>query len=306
MPRNPYNKDQLRAREQFNDSVADTFAKIHKDQSIFYVGATNGSSAYSGRRITAQKATIGQALSLCTASRGDTIIVSPFHTETTTAATSISTAGTKIKGLSIGNKRPVFTINGAVDLFSLDAAGCEISGIECAIVTTTAATSFINIAAANCKVSDIYMVPSATAVNVVDCITLTASANDAVVSNVKAFNTTVAVNSFVSLEGAATRVLIENCHFSGDAVTAGIIDAATVTFLVFRNNVVKTVGTNIPACVLDSNPTGEAYGNYMLGTDATIANNVKWGSALILANNYVRGGTGSTVSATNIIPALDT
>lgn len=308
MPRDPVSAVRSRAREQFNDLVSDTFASLQKDQRVFYVGSVDGNTSFSGRRITAQKATVAQATALCTASRGDTVLVSPFHTETVTSTISLSVAGTILKGLKLGNQRPKLTINGATDLISLDAAGCQLSGFEFAIVTTDAATAFVNVTAARCKISDLYAVDCSAAanVNVVDTITLASGANYCQIEGIKFFNTTTAVNSFVSIEAAVDHLELVGNVFVGSLATAGIIDGATATQIVIKDNIIQTVGTNIPACILDSNPTGVAIHNYMLGTDATIANNAQWGSALILADNYTRGGTGSTVSASNIIPALDT
>ncbi len=295
-----------RAKEQFNDELSDLFARVHKDQKVFYVGSVDGNSAFSGRRVSGQKATIAQAYDACTASRGDKILVSPFHTETVTSVLTMSKIGVQIHGLKLANQRPVITINGAVDMFSFTAAAQKISGLELTIATTDAATAFVNFAAVKCVVEDCKLIPSATSVNVVDCFTLASGGDDGVIRNCEGYNTTVAINSWISIEAAVARFTIENNLFRGDVATAGIIDGATATQLgIFRNKIV-TIGTNIPACILDSNPTGQAIGNHMYGTDATIANNAQWGSALILGDNFTRGGTGSTVSASNIIPALDT
>lgn len=293
-----------------NEGVAnvlnDAAGYIHKSQKTFYVDSNTGNTAYSGQRIQAPLPTIAAAMASCTASQGDRIFVLPQHAETVTSTITFK-AGVRLIGLSVGNLRPVITINGATDLFSLAGANSQIENLELTIATTDAATSLIDVTAAKCHIRNIKMIPSTSgSVNVVDCITIASGANDLTIDDVRIHNTTTPVNSFISIEAAVARLRIMNCYMSGDLVTAGIIDAATATQILLLNNIVKTIGTNIPGCILDSNPTGEAIGNYMLGTDATIANNAQWGSALILANNYTRGGTGSTVSATNISPSLDT
>lgn len=292
--------------ERFNDVLADAQRAVHKDQKIIYVDSNTGNDNYNGLRLRYPKATIAGAIAACTASQGDRIIVLPNHVETVTSAVSLSKADVALIGMELGNKRPVITVNGAVDLLSVSGAGCAVSGLDLTIVTTDNATALIDVSAAKVKLQNIKMIPSATSVNVVDCITVASGADDCHIEDVRIHNTVVAVNSFLSIEAAVARLVVKGCHFSGDVVTAGIIDAATATQIRLLGNVVKTIGTNIPACILDSNPTGEAIGNYMFGTDATITNDAQWGTALILANNYTRGGTGSSVSASNIIPALDT
>lgn len=297
----------LKLRKEFFYDTLASYSRVHKDQKYFYVDAAlSGTSAWSGRRHEAALPTISSAYTKTTASRGDTIFVSPFHTETVTAVLTMSKIGVEIEGQKLGNQRPVITINGAVDMFDFTAAAQKISGLELTIVTTDAATAFVNFAAAKCVVSDCKLVPSATSVNVVDCFTLATGGDDGIIENVTGFNTTVAVNSWVSIEAAVARFTIQNNLFRGDVATAGIIDSAAATQLGLFGNKIVTIGTNIPGCILDSNPTGQAIGNHMYGTDATIANNAQWGTALILGDNFTRGGTGSTVSASDIIPALDT
>lgn len=306
MPRKQPNKDQLTAREQFNDLVADTFARLHKDQSIFYVGSTNGNAAFSGRRITSQKATIAAAITACTASRGDTILVDPFHAETVTAPISMSKAGVILKGLKVGNKRPIISVNGAVDLLSLDAANCDVSGLEFAIVTTDAATAFVNLAAARCRVSDVYAADcsAGSSVNVVDTITVASGADNCVIEKVRFRNTTTAVNSFLSIEAAVANLTVQDCEFFGDVATAGIIDGATATQLFLLRNCVAVIGTTKPAATLDNNPTGLAAYNFFSGTHTTLATNFNPGNALRLVQNFVLEETDASKQGA-LIPAVD-
>lgn len=292
--------------ERFSDMLADSLRRVHKSSKVIYVDSNTGSDNYNGLRIESPVATLAQAISLATAAQGDQIFILPNHAETVTAAISASKADVAIKGFELGNKRPVITVNGAVDLMDISAAGVSVEGLDLTIVTTDAATALINVSGAKVKLSNIKMIPSATAVNVVDCITLASGANDISIDSVQIHNTVVAVNSFLSIEAAVARMKMTNCYFSGDTATGGIIDAATATEIFWKDNVVRTIGTNQPAVTLDSNPTGVVVNFHALGTDATIANNANWGSALILSQIYTRGGTGTAAQATTIIPALDT
>ena len=291
--------------ERFSDLLADSLRRVSKSSKVIYVDSNTGNNNYNGLRIESPVATIAQAVSLASEGMGDQIYVLPNHAETVTSAITLGD-DMSIKGLVFGNRRPTITVNGAVNLLDIQGAGCSVSGLELTIATTDAALSLINIAKEKVSISDIKMIPSATAVNVVDCIVVASGADDLNLDNIQIYNTTVAVNSFLSITAAVTRMKMTNCHFSGDTATGGIIDSAAATNIFWKDNVVRVIGTNQPAVTLDSNPTGVVVNFHALGTDATIANNANWGNALILSQIYTRGGTGTAAQATTIIPALDT
>lgn len=293
--------------ERFRDlAMLTLLGRTHKSGKVFYVDSNTGSDSYGGTRISSPKATIAGAMAVCTANQGDKIIVLPRHAETVTSTITVK-AGVLILGLEEGNRRAVITVNGATDLFSMSGAGAEINGLDLTIATTDAATALIDVSAAKCAITNVKLIPSTAGnINVVDCITLASGADDVWIDGIEIYNTLTAVNSFLSIEAAVARMVLQNCYMFGDVATAGLIDAATATQIVIRNNFIGVVGTNKPALILDSNPTGNAYRNHVYGTDATIANDAQWGSALQLGENFTRGGTGSTVSASSIIPAMDT
>lgn len=310
MPRKPYTKDDVyMAREQFSDAVADIFAQTTKDQKVFYVGSVNGNASFSGRRVTAQVPTLAAAIALATASNGDLILIAPNHAETVSLVQSLNKIGLTVKGLKWGNQRPRFTINAAVDGFSLDAAGVTLAGIEFVCGTVDNVPSFVNLTAARCRVSDCYAsdCSNSGSVNLVDAITVAAGADHCVIENNTIFNTTTALTAaFLSIEAAVNHLVVKGNRFFGDCGTAVLMDEATATQIQIEDNFLKSIGTNIPAVSLANNSTGFAIRNHLYGTDATIANDVNWGTALMVGENFVRGGTGSGVSATSIIPALDT
>lgn len=253
-------------------------------------------------------ATIDYAIGKCVASRGDGIFVLGGHAETVTAAITLDVAGVQIIGIPLGNKKPTVTVNGAIDCITITAANCRVSGLHLTIVTTDAATALINVAAAYARIDDIRMIPSATSVNVVDCITLASGADDCLIENVRIVNTVVAVNSFINIEAAVARLQVRNCRFYGDCATAGLIDAAVVaTFVELEENVIATIGSTIPAAILDGNAAPLiAIGNSFLGTHTTIADNAQLGNLARKTKNMVLEATDGSVSATPIIPAYDT
>jgi hypothetical protein len=76
----------------------------------FFVSSVNGSSSNAGTSFSAPKATLAQALALCTASRGDRIYLLPGHAESIGASgLAWNVAGVSIIGIGTGNLRPTFT-----------------------------------------------------------------------------------------------------------------------------------------------------------------------------------------------------
>jgi len=280
---------------------------------VFYVsnattglpeGGKGGSDGNSGLSPLEPLATIDGAIGKCLAGRGDMILVLPSHAETVTAAITMDVAGVQLIGLKKGNQRPVITGNGAIDALTITAADCMVQGLHFAAPETDEQTAMINIAAADCVVRDITGVGSQTAKNVVDCFTLTSAANNCLIEDIWIENRVVAVNSFLSFEGAASTVRVKRFEAFGDVVTAGVIDAAAIDYLQLEDLQIAVVGTTKPAITLDSNPEGLARNCFFAGTHGTLATNANLGNLMRLDNIKVTEETNGSASAA-IIPAVD-
>ena len=77
-------------------------------------------------------ATLDRALALCTAHRGDVIMLMPGHAENvaTAAAIDVDKAGVAIIGLGAGTKRPKFSFTAAAATFAITAGNCSFYNIE--------------------------------------------------------------------------------------------------------------------------------------------------------------------------------
>ena len=75
----------------------------------FFVDSSTGSNSYNGLDKNHPVATIDYAVGLCTANKGDIILVMPGHNEAITAATSlvVDVAGIQIIGLGVNQSRPM-------------------------------------------------------------------------------------------------------------------------------------------------------------------------------------------------------
>jgi hypothetical protein len=272
--------------------------------SYFFVSSVVGSNGNNGKSPSTPLATLAQAQAYATAAKGDVVVLMPGHAETLTAVLALSKSGLTVVGLGAGTLKPTFTVNAAADGLSLTGASVSVHNIHFAAPETDEATAMINIAAAGCSISNITGIGSKTAKNFVDCITIASGADDLTINGLHISNTTVAVNSFISIEAAVARLRLENVDCFGDVATAGLIDAATATQIVLKDVNIGVVGTTKPAATLDSNPTGIAVRCNFAGTHGTLATNAALGTGLRLFDVKVLEETGGAAQGA-LIPAVD-
>lgn len=117
----------------------------------------SGSNTNDGKDPDHPFATLDYAVSQCTASHGDVVILMPGHAETTTTAIGIDIVGVTVVGLGYGDARPTITVNAAVYGLTVSAHDCKISNLRViAGSSVTAATRLMAVAAddvvvANCR-----------------------------------------------------------------------------------------------------------------------------------------------------------
>lgn len=129
----------------------------HQTGSTHFVHSGTGASSNGGESPEDPLATTAQALALCTANKGDRVVLMPGHAETISAAAglAISVAGVSIIGLGTGSLRPTFTFDTAVGAdLDIDAANVTISNVLF-LGGVDALTGPIDINAADCRLLDI-------------------------------------------------------------------------------------------------------------------------------------------------------
>lgn len=88
---------------------------------FLFVHSVTGSASNNGLDKDHPMATLAQALALCTASKGDVVLLMPGHAETV-SVTITPIAGVSIIGLGVGRNRAVFTAStGAINTFTMSA-----------------------------------------------------------------------------------------------------------------------------------------------------------------------------------------
>ena len=119
---------------------------------VFWVSSTGGSDGNAGTHVR-PFATLNKAVSMCTASKGDIIMLMPGHAENVTAATSqvIDKAGVQVIGLGSGDLRPTFTYTAASGSFEIDAANVMIQNVK--FLAGVEVTVGVNVDASGVKLS---------------------------------------------------------------------------------------------------------------------------------------------------------
>lgn len=245
---------------------------------IFWVDSTSGSNGNKGT-YDRPFSTIDYAVGLCTANKGDIIVVKPGHTETVSAAggLALDVAGIAVVGLGAGSSRP--TVN-----------------------FTTAVGADMNVDAANISVINMLFTGG------IDDLTgpIDVNAADFALINCEWRDVTGQVQRCIVADANATRLLIDG-HLHNGAAAAGTvsaIDMIGVTNPVIRNS--KIVG-NFSGSAIEFRTTASV--------DVDISNCYIWtkNSADLCIKDTVTGTTGKvgpnlllmlTDNAANITEAI--
>lgn len=251
---------------------------LSPNANIIYVdsGNANAGAGRDGTDPTNPLSTIDAALTANTsgvaATNGDLIVVMPGHSETTTAAITMDVAGVTILGLGDGTAAPQITGNHTGDIITITAANCTVAGLYFN-EATAAATSFINVAAANARVAYCTFDSGA---NDVDAITITAAGERPRFDHNTVVVTADGPDSWLKFEGVVDLPIIEdNIIVGSDGTNAyddGVFDfnSQAVTNPLVRNNVFNGAGQTITVVANGSSVTNPVYGpnTYVSATSA--------------------------------------
>lgn len=170
----------------------------------YFVDSNNGNNANDGLSIDRAFSTIDYAVGLCTANRGDVIVVMPGHVETVTAAAGLDldVAGITIVGMGQGRNRPKinFTTVTTADM-DVDAANITLVNLFFDCTSIDALAGGIDVNAAD--------------FTMLDCEIELADASGQCVA------------AWVS-DANAHRFRIERCYFHGAGDTTALIAVDTV------------------------------------------------------------------------------
>jgi hypothetical protein len=173
--------------------------------SVFFVHSGTGSNGNPGIEPSKPRATIDSAVGLCTANKGDIIIVMEGHSENISAATSlvVDVAGVSIIGLGRGRLRPQLHFTNTAGTIEMDAANTRLSNVVL-LASVSAVVVGINVDADGVMLDNLefgYVDTGDDFVTMVD---------------VDAFDYAEIVNCRFLTEaaaGAAEAIRLDDCHF---------------------------------------------------------------------------------------------
>lgn len=274
---------------------------------FFYVDATNGSDNFDGKSWIKAKATLDAAIGLCTADKGDRILLAPWHAETNTATGNtalLDIAGVTVIGICQGNQRATFTHGHAGTTISVTAANCRITGIK--IISDVADNAVGLTGGAACdglEVDHCILTDGAAAKELVIGLQLAAAADGCFIHDNRFYTVPAGgCASGIQLVGESAQTVIVNNHIQGD-YSASCIDGVTAaaTLLDISGNKLINIDTTAGSCIdMHANTTGMSCDNRMMGgksiADCWIAN------GMVSVENYATGA----VSASGLVePAVD-
>lgn len=249
-------------------------------------------------------ATIDYAVSRCTASRGDIIVVKPGHAETISSASilAIDVAGVAIIGLGMGSLRPTLTFTTATTAnIPVTAANCAIKNFLfvanfaniASFMTATGTSTPTDFSVENCEFRD-----TSSILNALTVITGNATANSMdglsfVNNRISSLGTTAATTAIV-FAAAADRVTITDnfgvwaiLNDTAAMVAGGANNLTNFNFgrnKLYRPNTSSTGGSFISSS--STACTGHCYDNYMWQLDNSAGIWIATGTKLGFHENY--------------------
>lgn len=212
--------------------------------SVFWVHSGTGSNtAGYGYNPDTPVATVDYAIGLCTASKGDVIMVMPGHAENIGSATAclLDVAGVKVQGLGWGKLRPTLTITTAT------AATVSITAANCWIDNIRIVSNFLNVAASitvaatatGTRLTNLEMRDTSVVLGSLIGISVAADADDLYIDGLDYIQTalTAAATNVILMAGGCDRLTIKNSKLYGACTGAVVGNTAAASSDVYINGI---------------------------------------------------------------------
>lgn len=271
--------------------------------SVFYVHSGTGVSSNAGTDGGAPLATIAQAMALCTANKGDQIIVMPGHAENISAATTLapSKAGVSIIGLGSGRNRPVLSFTNTAGKIPITGASTRISNLVF-LADVSAVVTGISVEADDVEIDNCYFGFVDTGDDFAIMVLVSAKDRLNFHHNHMVAENTAGCNAGIQIVDALDTIVAYNV-MEGDYTTANINGVTTLsTGLFVVGNVLRNSDTTAGVLLTTAaNSTGLAA--YNSGATLYVTNiTAPWANTGLLSiENYVVNVVTETAGLT---PAL--
>lgn len=264
----------------------------------FFVSSTTSgaSNSNAGTDITKPLATIAGAISKCTASVGDTILVMPGHVETIAGAAGIacSVAGVNIIGLGTGANRPTITWSATTSTWTITAANVRIQNLRCTS-TIAAVVTLFSITGANCTLDAVDYYEDGTT-DALQFVLTTTAADDLTIQNCHWYRGTTAASAlsqWIVLTGTDRVKILNNFGILKGFATSNpinslvvVVTTACVAMEVVGNRFYDSNSTGNASILLLAGCTGLVAGNRIGTSQATLSTGQAVASAFWFDNLY--------------------
>lgn len=257
-----------------------------------FVDSATGASGNDGLTPDSPVATVAQALLLCTASRGDRIVLFPGHTETLGASgLAVNVAGVEVIGLGRGSMRPAFTLSTTDAKIAVSVANVRLANfrLTCSIDEVVSAVS---VTAANCEIDAVDYFETST-FQLIQFLLTTAAADGITVKNCRHTAATAAgsAQKWIQLVGVDDCLICDNTfnltlnNAAGSVTISG--STALVRGQIARNRIVQLGGTSqVSAILLVDSSTAMVTDNRCAVGSTALAGICDVGNAGYACENY--------------------
>lgn len=272
---------------------------------VFFVHSVTGSDGNPGTEPSKPRATIDSAIGLCTADKGDLIIVMAGHAETISGATSlvVDVAGVQIVGLGRGGLRPTLTFSATASIISVTAANVLLQNLLLVGNVDNIVTGISLAATADgAQLIDIEMRDGAANKEFLIGIAIAAACDDVLIERLRFCGLAGGATGCIEAAGAANRFTLLNSYIRGQ-FSSQMVDlaAAASTDLLIRGNTLINIETGAGLGVAAHNSsTGFVADNRIANLKDTVVG--LSGTGLAYAENYL---TNALNASGIILPGVD-
>jgi len=262
--------------------------------------------------------TLAGALSACTASRGDIIMVMPGHAETISSSTALTLnkAGVAIVGLGKGTLRPTFTLDTATSA-TINVSADNMSIVNCVFKANFAAivSAFTLTTAKYLLLQDCIFQDNSSILNFKFIVSLSSTSNAADGLRIEDCKRrgagATSGSALVNMAGTNDNVVLKNNYVAHNATSdAGLMPIAAgkiVTNLEVLGNNINLVGasTTTTGIIITTDGTtnsGIIRDNFIQSLDATSELLVTASSGFVFSQNYY---SGTADKSGYLLPAAD-
>lgn len=274
----------------------------------FFVSSVNGSSSNAGTSFAAPKATIAQALALCTASRGDRIYVLPGHAESIGASgLAWNVAGVSIIGVGNGSNRPTLTWHTTDAVVTVSGANTLITNIL-TVVDLDEVVSMFLVTGANVTFDGVDFAETASA-QAIQWLKTTNAADYLTIKNCRhrQVNAAGSAQKWIELVGPDFARIVDNTFLivANASTSSELISGSTaVVYCEIARNLCLFIGATIDSVInLVTGSTGIISFNHIgSGTSVATAAAITGDGCFMFENKWA-----DTAAASGLLaPAVDT